>query len=244
MHTTTMEQKLAKRVRILQIYLGFLTLALTVMVFLFFQQSHGKEHFKEIDVERINVVESNGALRMVISNQKRQHPGAMGGKMLVARERSAGMIFFNDEGDECGGLIYDGSQKQSSMVYSVDQYKNDQIMQLQYSQDSSSGKPVRSYGLKMWDRSDELPLGSLIRLNDSLQNLHNTSIQKDYLQKLQSEGLLGIQRLFLGKTPAGEVGLFIKDDKGRLRLNIGLGSTNNIILQMLDTNGHELPFHH
>ena len=52
-----------------------------------------------------------GDLRMVISNEHRQHPGIMNGEKLPDRERSSGIIFFNSSGDECGGLVYDGNEK-------------------------------------------------------------------------------------------------------------------------------------
>src|SRR5258708_1538991 len=153
-----MEQNLIRQIRILQIYAIFLTIVIATLVTLFFRQNtlpnptDKKQHFKEIDAERINIIDSNGSIRMGISNPNRQHPGAMNGKNFDARERPAGMIFFNDEGDECGGLVYDGNKKEAGFTYSIDQYKNDQIMQWQYDQDNSTQQRVRSYGLKMWDR--------------------------------------------------------------------------------------------
>ena len=62
--------------------------------------------FDEIAVHRINVVEPDGTLRMVISNHA-QLPGII----VHGRERpfdrpQAGMLFYNDEGSENGGLIF------------------------------------------------------------------------------------------------------------------------------------------
>ena len=63
--------------------------------------------FEEIDVERINIVEKDGQLKMVISNKARQHPGIVNGK-VIKRDypRPPGLIFFNQLGDEMGGLVY------------------------------------------------------------------------------------------------------------------------------------------
>jgi hypothetical protein len=213
------------------------------MIFLIFRQENKKQHFKEIDAERINIVESSGLLRMVISNQKQQHPGTIDGKMMAPRERPAGMIFFNDDGDECGGLVFDGNKKEASMTYSFDQYKNDQIMQLQYDENSNANQRIRSYGLKMWDRRDDFTLRDLIKLDDSLKRLQDTASYRAAVRKIQSEGLIGHERLFLGKNKAKEVGLFIRDDKGRPRIEIGLDSQNNVVFQALDTNEHIIPFH-
>jgi hypothetical protein len=41
----------------------------------------------------------------------------MDDKDLPKRERPAGMIFFNDEGDEDGGLVYDGDKNSPCMTF-------------------------------------------------------------------------------------------------------------------------------
>jgi hypothetical protein len=245
-----MQRNLLRQIRVLQIYAVFLTIALLVLTVLFLRQSGGRQHFKEVDAERLNIVEGDGTLRMVISNSKRQHPGAINGKNLPSRERPAGMLFFNDEGDECGGLIYDGNKKEAGFYYSIDQYKNDQIMQWQYAQDngSTAGKDngasqrVRSYGLKMWDRRDDFGLDDLLRSVDSLEKLKDTAAYAAGIKKMRAAGLLSTERLFLGKTRTREFGLFIRDDKGRPRIEIGLDSANNVVMHALDTSGHTIPF--
>ncbi len=105
-----METKLEKEVRYLKIYAVVMTLGCAVFLLTAFAAQNKNQKFAEIDVERINIVEKDGKLKMVISNKARQHPGAMDGKYWKEREgqRPAGMIFFSERGDEVGGLIYDG----------------------------------------------------------------------------------------------------------------------------------------
>src|SRR5699024_12154112 len=68
------------------------------------------------------------------------------GEVLVERERPPGIIFFNEEQDEVGGLIYQGDKEEGAlMVLSFDQYKNDQVMQLRYLE----GEKTRTYGLQI-----------------------------------------------------------------------------------------------
>jgi len=121
-------ENLAKQVKILKIYAIVLTVI--VLAFVSYTLTLNGGHYKELTAERINIVEKTGKLRMVISNKESQHPGRMDDKDLPKRDRPAGMIFFNDDGDEDGGLVYDGDKNGASMTYSFDQYKNDQIMQL------------------------------------------------------------------------------------------------------------------
>jgi len=238
-----MSQDLQKQISTLKYYVTFLSV-LVVGLIAFILLKGNDNRFKEITVERINIVESNDKLRMVISNQKRQHPGIMDGKILAQREREAGMIFFNTDGDECGGLIFEGNKNGGGMAYSVDQYRNDQVMQLQYQEDTSKNQRLRGYGLKLWDRSDKFTLGDLIRLDDSLKRLNDTAVYKRTFKKLKMNGFLGMERLFLGKTKSKFVGLFIRDSKGRPRIEIGLDKDNNVLLQVRDTVGRIQPLGH
>ncbi len=102
-----METKLEREVRFLKIYTVVATLFGAVFFLSAFALQNKKQKFEEIDVERINIVEKNGKLDMVISNQERQHPGIVNGKIIERKgPRPPGMIFFNHLGDEMGGLIF------------------------------------------------------------------------------------------------------------------------------------------
>ena len=62
------------------------------------------------------------------------------GEDLKHRERPPGIIFFNEEQDEVGGLVYGGNKKDGAgMALSLDQFKNDQVVQVQY-QRTTEGK--------------------------------------------------------------------------------------------------------
>src|ERR1700704_2236221 len=102
-----METKLEKEVRFLKAYAVIATLVGAVLVLTAFTLQNTKQKFGEIDVERINIVEKGGKLDMVISNQERQHPGISNGKVIKRNgPRPPGMIFFDQVGDEMGGLIF------------------------------------------------------------------------------------------------------------------------------------------
>jgi hypothetical protein len=103
-------EKLQREVRLLKAYTTFVTLLLGVFMVAGFARSKQKAEFTEIDVERINIVEKDGKLKMVLSNSERQHPGLFDGKTYSARTRPPGILFFNEKGDECGGLVFKGNQ--------------------------------------------------------------------------------------------------------------------------------------
>ena len=228
-------ENLAKQVKILKIYAIALTVVL--LAFIAYTLTLNGGHYKELTAERINIVEKSGKLRMVISNKELQHPGRMDDKDLPKRDRPAGMIFFNEEGDEDGGLIYDGDKNGASMTYSFDQYKNDQIMQLQYEQENGKGNAVRSYGLKLWDRNEAFTLSKQLAYFDSLEKLRtDTGAYNHGVKAFRNAGYTH-QRLFVGKNAKGQVGLFLNDTAGKPRLNIYIDKHNQPVIETLDDNG-------
>jgi hypothetical protein len=237
-----MDTKLLKQVRFLRYYTFTITILFAGLLFMAFNRDSAHEKFKEIDVERINVIEKGGKLKLVISNAERQHPGIIDGKTLPKRDRPAGMIFFNETGDECGGLVYDGTKKSAGMVLSIDQYRNDQIMQLQYSEEADGTQKSRSYGLKLWDRPDSYPAGRLMADVDSVKRSNNEARMQEFINSLNEQGLLGKERLFVGKTQKDDVGLFIRDPKGRPRIKIFVDKDGKGNIQFLDTLGKQVPF--
>ena len=101
--------------------------------------------FDEIDVRRINVREPDGTLRLVISNRARL-PGVIErGKEHAPIDRpQAGMLFYNDEGTENGGLVFGGHRNaagdvtDSGGMLTFDRYAGSQIIQLAGVHDSNN----------------------------------------------------------------------------------------------------------
>ncbi|MBD2768501.1 hypothetical protein IC235_11440 [Hymenobacter sp. BT664] len=187
-----MEQMILKQLKWLKIYAITSTIVFVSFLSLAFNRSAKPQRFEEIDVERINIVEKNGALRMVISNEQRQHPGTVdGGKMGPARQRPAGLLFFNNEGEECGGLTFGGRKQASSMGFSFDQYQNDQVIAFQYQEGLEGQQRSRSYGLRLWDRPENFTTGQLLQHVDSLEKLHDKKAYQKGVAELQAKRLIG-----------------------------------------------------
>jgi hypothetical protein len=128
-----------------RIGLQFLTVYSTVLstvfaiVILTGASGHRQQFFDEIQVHRIDVVEPNGTLRMVIADKDRLPPVIIKGKEhpeMGEPRPQAGMIFYNDEGSENGGLIFGGHQDDKGEVIdsggslSFDKYGAKDIVQL------------------------------------------------------------------------------------------------------------------
>src|SRR5439155_15466696 len=104
--------ELEREVRLLKAYAAFSTVVVLVALFM----THGraqasKARFTEIDAERINIVEADGRLSLVLANTQRLPGPMLGGKELAkelsaGRIGSAGLIFVDAQGNEVGGLAY------------------------------------------------------------------------------------------------------------------------------------------
>ena len=102
-----MRRSLRNQLRILQAYVAISFLILAFLSVTAFTQS--QQRIDELTVQRLNVVDANGTLRMVIANKDRMHPGVMDGVTISRPRPVAGLLFFNDEGDEVGGLTFTGT---------------------------------------------------------------------------------------------------------------------------------------
>lgn len=99
-----------------------------------------RTRFTEIDAERLNIIGTNGKPVLVLANRRLIPGPSMNGKdyprsLADGRELLSGMIFFNEQGDEVGGLIYNGITKASGYSalghLSFDQWKQNQVVALQ-----------------------------------------------------------------------------------------------------------------
>jgi hypothetical protein len=121
--------------RFLVVYSSVLTVICGVMLFAAAERPQATS-FDEITVHRINVVEPDGTLRMVISDHARLPGIIVHGKEQAFDRPQAGMIFYNDEGSENGGLIFGGHRNEKGEVVdsggslSFDKYDAKQIVQL------------------------------------------------------------------------------------------------------------------
>lgn len=220
---------------LLKLYAITLTFILVFFMVSGFKTHQLKQKIDELTVQRINVVEPDGTLKMVISNSDKQHPGMVNGKKLEERERQPGMLFFNEEGDEVGGLVYAGNKEDGAgMVLSFDQYKNDQIMQTQYIR--HNGK--QQYGMNIWDRSEKITTPKLNFIRDSLKTkgFSNREISKE-IEKINDGKPYTSTRMFSGKNFNNQVGLFLKDESGNDRIKIYIDKNNEPKFEILNNKG-------
>lgn len=234
------DRQIRRELRLLKGY-ALASTALLVTLVLGGFRSESREKFTEIDVERINVVEPNGRYRMVISNRPRSIGPIYKGKPFgYAGGERPGIIFFNDEGTENGGLTFTGSRDANGRVaasthMSFDQFDQDQVLNLDYSE-SERGRLV---GISMLDRWDA-NIFDFVAQRDSIRAMADTAARNAALARLvapRNGEPVQAQRVFLGRNPAKAATLVLSDRTGKPRLRLAVDSTGAPSLEFLDEGG-------
>jgi hypothetical protein len=232
--------------RFLAAYSGFLTLVFLLAILSGFARVEPKESFDEITVHRINVVEPDGTIRLVLTNtanspgiyiKNKEYPHPSGRK-------SAGLLFFNEEGTEDGGLSYGISKDQSGKVtgsdghLSFDQYMQDQIFTIDAGRDGDKKFSL----LRMDDRGD-YPLTDALEALTRISKLPESQREPE-LKKFLETHPGDHPRVVLGRARDGGSVLQLKDTEGRDRLVLRVAPDGTPKLQFLDSAGKvvsELP---
>ena len=220
----------------LAIYSGVLTIAFGAIVLSGAAAPSRDEKFDTIDVQRINVREPDGTLRMTISNMAR-FPGLfLDGKEYPHDRDVAGMLFFNDEGTENGGLVFAGSKDAQGKVshgvhLSMDQYEQDQVVTLN---SIESGDRRRS-GLTVGDRPDR-PIVRDIQERATLDAMPEDE-RAALMEQRRAENYYGANRLFAGRNGDRESVLDLKDADGNTRLRLKVEPDGGASIEFLDAAG-------
>jgi len=230
-----MRRSLRREIRFLRAYAITSSLILVVLCTAAFRQA-ATARFDEITVGRINVVDANGALRLVLSNKDRMHPGMMDGKLIDRPRPVAGLLFFNEEGDEIGGLTFTGrkvdGRGRANAGIMFDQFKQDQTIGISYSE--TDGR--RTAGLQVWDRPDT-PLSDLIGQLNAANQLTDPAQRQKAIVAARASALPAPRRLFAGKLPDRSATVSLSDAAGKPRLTLTVDAGGNPRIEFLDDQG-------
>jgi hypothetical protein len=231
-----MRVSLRRQLRFLRAYAVLNTLVMAVLATAAFRQATPPQKFDEINAQRINIVDADGTLRMVISNKDRMHPGVIDGKTIDRPRPVAGMLFFNDEGDEVGGLTFTGREangtRQANAGLMFDQLKQDQTIGFSYSE----GNGRRTAGFHVWDRSDTR-LGDLIDKLNAANRIADKAERDAAVAKVRAAAPPGPRRVFVGKNADKAATVSLADADGKPRLTLTVDAAGNPRIEFLDPQG-------
>lgn len=190
-----------------------------------------KAVFEEIDVQRINVREPDGTLRMTISSRERLPGIIIRGKEYDHSREAAGMIFFNDEGSETGGLIFSGREMDGRPVstgsLTFDRYEQDQVVQILETENGER----RFAGLLVNDR----PEGRLDFA--ALERLRAAATPEERRAALAQSNAGEAHRVIVGRDQDKSAQVALKDAEGRTRLIMRVEEEGTAAIEFLDAEG-------
>ena len=231
-----MSRRLRRDLRLLQAYATVSSLVLVFLAVSAFRQAPPAQKLDELTVQRLNVIDANGTLRLVIAGKDRMHPGAMDGKTIDRPRPVAGIIFFNDEGDEVGGLTITGQERdgtrRANALLAFDQLKQDQTIALAYSE--ANGQ--RSTGLTVWDRPDTR-LSELIDKLNAAQKIQDAAARDEAIKAARASVPPSPRRVFVGKNTDRSAAIMLADAAGKPRLNLRVDAAGEASIEFLDADG-------
>ena len=236
--------QLEREIRILRLYAVVSTVVVICALMATARAQTTRQHFTELDVERLNIVEADGRASLVLANTERLPGVLLGGKELPkefssGRIGSAGLLFVDAQGNEVGGLTYaarvraDGSFTADGSL-TFDQHNQDQVVGLQYDDDGTR----RVYGLNVWDVPTKVTIAEMLQAAGDARD--RATRHRRFAELLKARGETpGARRVFLGSEDR-TAALKIADIAGRDRIRMYVDTANRARLEFLDESGKVL----
>lgn len=234
--------------KLLATYAGVLSLGVTAALLSGFT-SQGNARFDTITVQRINVVEPDGKLRMVLTNNNRipgivvnGHEYADYGKRKAST--AAGILFYDAQATESGGLTFGGLKNQQGQIsrfghFSFDRYNQDQMLTISAADDGTNHRAeIRFIDQPNW------PIQEYLDLLDSIQHLPPAEQQAAIEEFAKTHPpAAGVRTLLSNQnypqSPGDTRNTFnLRDDQGRERARMTVAQDGTPSLEFLDTAGN------
>jgi len=233
-----------KEIKILRAFTA-LSIGAALFVTLSGFKSEKNTRLETLDVERINIVESDGTVKMIITNVERFPTGTEkvnGDTLNERRKKRAGMLYFNEEGTEAGGFIYDGQKNadghSAGMSLTFDQYNGDQVMQILTTDVKRAEKRHIKSGLMFSDRAEHETQDSAKQVMKELAAIDDKAQRREKLKYYREQGLVGgAPRVLLGKTHSKNNGLFLFAKDGSPRAHFYVDDNDQVKLEVLNKQG-------
>ena len=243
-----MESVLLRQLRVLEglvIVLLVVTAALVVNLWFPFIP----QRVKVLDAQQINIREKDGTLKAVLSNSE--------GFSKIGESRRqgvpfSGLMFYNQEGDEEGGLVYSGKAipggQDADVTLTFDQYRQDQNIYLHHEEHKDARMRSIDDGLTIISRPDQSQVKEEYTLYAAMDKLSGEERDALRLKSLQ-EGKVSTRRLFVGdrrgvkdNTPYDDAGIFIKNRWGRDAIKLYVDYDNKPHLEVYDQLGKSVVY--
>jgi hypothetical protein len=190
------------------LYKAYSLVVSTVLITMLLQaKTNQNSVFDQITVHRINVVEPDRTLRLIISDRS-SFPGLIDhGKEKPYPRPYAGMLFYNNEGTENGGLVFGGHQDEKGQII-----------------DSGGSLSFDSYGHPQ-------QIVQLAGVDDTHDKFSGLAISG-----FSSEGVSS-RRVWVGRDASGAASVALMDSRGKKRIVLQVGEDGRASMLFLDDQG-------
>ncbi|HEY5914276.1 MAG TPA: hypothetical protein VJA21_27115 [Verrucomicrobiae bacterium] len=244
-----METTLLRQIRFLQACVLVLLVATALLAINCFFPLLPQQRFKVLNAERINIREKNGILKAALSNsagfnegQRREQGGA----------RFSGLMFYNEEGQETGGLVYLGKTipggQDADVSLTFDQYNQDQVVYLHHEEHQDTNGLSIEDGLTLIARPDWKGVKEEYAIYARMDKLKGEEREALKLKSLQ-EGKIGTRRAFFGvrrgtkdREAYDDTGLFLKNKWGRDAIKLYVDNNNKPHFEIYDPLGNSMVY--
>lgn len=242
-----MESSLIRQIRILQVAVLVLLATTAALCVNLFHPLLAKQAFRVIDAGRINIREKDGRLKAALSNSAGFNEGYRAEHGGVA---FSGLMFYNEEGQETGGLVYRGKAIQggqdADVTLTFDQYRQDQNVYLHHEEHKDAQGLRIDDGLTINARPDWTKVKDEYSIYSRLEKLPPD--ERDELQlKSAQAGDISLRRLFFGvqrgikdNKPYDDTGVFIKNKWGRNAIKLYVDTDNRPHFEVFDPLGKSI----
>jgi hypothetical protein len=243
-----MEAKLLRQVRILEAAVVLL-LVVTAALCINLRYPLIAQRVGVLDAREIHIRERDGTLKAVLSNSE--------GFSKIGESRRAGvafsgLMFYNQEGDEEGGLIYSGKSipggQDADVTLTFDQYRQDQNIYLHHEEHKDAKGRSIDDGLTINSRPDQSQIKEEYSLYGAMDKLSGDARNALKLKSLQ-EGRISTRRLFVGdrrgvrdNVAYDDAGIFIKNRWGRDAIKLYVDYDNKPHLEVYDPLGKSVVY--
>jgi len=195
--------------------------------------------YKHLRTERLDITEADGTLKLSLFNGENVAPLMMDGEDLFPGHRQgqdiAGMIFYNSQGDECGGMSLTSSRTaegeyRAGMSMTFDQYKQDQVIQMIMQQQGEQCM----YGFRIYDRPDT-HIKETVAAVKAMRATDDAEEKERIMAPIRAQSSL---RMMIGRQHDGSVGIYVNGKDGKVRIRVCLDADDIPHLELLDGDGN------
>jgi hypothetical protein len=243
MNPNTMEEWPAGlRGEVIRLRIAITVLAIGLLASMFWIWHSSSSQPRVLSVERLDIVEPDGELAMVLSSSAHVPLPMIDGQKLAGAEarHSPALIFFDGKGDEVGGILMTNEEFEdgyrAGRHLSFDQFGQDQTLVLHhYEQDG-----IASTGLRIDSRPFDISLPEALRE----LGLEPASTREEFMEVIgqlepqERARLFGAgTRAFFGSDFSENAVISLGDGQGRTRLRMAVTEDGDASLEFLDEDG-------